>query len=252
MKHNLPSKFYYEHISPLATAAKTIRRNLKGTKFETDVEALKKIVKPGWTCLDIGGSFGRYALPMSLAVGKGGKVFCFEPGSYSFKVLSIIKWFHCLNNVAIYKLAVSDKKGTINLHLPIKQNGKIGTALAFISDTSYDNTISEAVDMTSIDGFCMENGVRQVDFIKCDTEGSETRIIKGAENVIKKFRPFILCEVDIGPASGPNDKAIEMENFLKNVSYKIFTYRNGKFILHEKIVETSNYFFMPGEKSLKI
>lgn len=247
MKNN----FYYKYLSPLATAAKTIRRNLKGTKFETDVEALKKIVKPGWTCLDIGGSFGRYALPMSLAIGKGGKVFCFEPGSYSFKVLSIIRWFHRLKNVAIYKLAVSDKKGTINLHLPIKQNGKIGTALAFISDTSHDNTISEAVDMTSIDGFCAENGIKQVDFIKCDTEGSEMRVIKGAENVIKKSRPFILCEVDIGSVSEQNDKAIEMENFLKNVSYKIFTYRDGKFVLHDKIVETSNYFFVPAEKTVE-
>jgi FkbM family methyltransferase len=251
MKHNFIFKFYYKYLSPLATAVKTIRRNLKGTKFETDVEALKKIVKSGWTCLDIGGSFGRYALPMSLAVGCSGKVFCFEPGSYSFKVLSIIKWFHRLKNVTIYKLAVSDKKGTINLHLPIKQNGKIGTALAFISDTNHDNTISEAVDMISIDDFCMENNIKQVDFIKCDTEGSETRVIKGAQDSIKKSRPFILCEVDIGEASEHKDKASEIENFLKNVSYKIFTYRDGKFILHEKITETSNYFFIPAEKTLE-
>jgi FkbM family methyltransferase len=244
--------FYHECISPLSTAAKTIRRNLKGTKFETDVEALKKIVKPGWTCLDIGGSFGRYALPMSQVVGRGGKVFCFEPGSYSFKVLSIVKWFHRLNNVAIYKLAVSDKKGMINLHLPIKQNGKIGTALAFISETSADNTISEQVRMVAIDGFCMENGIERVDFIKCDTEGSETRVIKGAQDSIKKFRPFILCEVDIGEASEHSYKAMEIENFLKSVSYKIFTYRDGKFVLHEKISQTSNYFFIPAEKTTEI
>ncbi|MFA6281670.1 MAG: FkbM family methyltransferase [Candidatus Omnitrophota bacterium] len=251
MKHNFLFNFYYQNLSPLATAAKTIRRNLKGTKFETDVEALKRIVKHGWTCFDIGGSFGRYALPMSLAVGSNGKVFCFEPGSYSFKVLSIIKLFHHLKNVAIYKLAVSDKKGTISLYLPIKQNGKIGTALAFISDTNHNNAISEEVDMTSIDDFCMENKIEQVDFIKCDTEGSETRVIKGAENVIRKSRPFILCEVDIGETSGYSDKAIEIENLLKNVSYKIFTYRDGKFILHDKISETSNYFFVPAEKTIE-
>lgn len=252
MKHNLLFNFYYKYFSPFLTAAKTIRRNLKGTKFETDVEALKKIVKPGWTCLDIGGSFGRYALPMSLAVGPSGKVFSFEPGSYSFKVLSIVRWFHRLNNVAIYKLAVSDKKGAINLHLPIKQNGKVGTALAFISDKSEDNTIFESVNMAAIDDFCIEKQIERVDFIKCDTEGSETRVIKGAEKVIKKSRPFILCEVDIGAVSENNPKAIEIENFLKVISYKIFTYRDGKFVLYEKIFETSNYFFVPAEKTTEI
>ncbi len=250
MKHNFLFNLYYNYISPFMTAAKTIRRNLKGTKFETDVWAMKEIVKPGWTCIDIGAAFGRYALPMSKAVGKKGKVVCFEPGSYSFKVLGIIKWFHRLKNVFIYKLAVSDKKGTINLHLPIKQNGKIGTCMAFISDTNENNTISEPVKMTAIDDFCLDNEVEWADFIKCDTEGSEIRVIKGAQNYIKRCRPVILCEIDIGAMSEYNYKVSEIEDFLKSISYKIFTYRDGKFILHDKIIKTSNYFFIPAEKTI--
>jgi non-homologous end joining protein Ku len=112
--------------------------------------------------------------------------------------------------------------------------------------------ISEQVDMVAVDGFCMENKIERVDFIKCDTEGSETRVIKGAQDSIKKFRPFILCEVDIGEASEHSDKAIEIENFLKNISYEMFTYRGGKFVLHEKIGQTSNYFFVPAEKTTEI
>jgi len=206
MQHNFLFNLYYEYLSPLLTAAKTIRRNLKGTKFETDVEAFKKIVKPGWTCLDVGAAYGRYALPMSLAVGNTGKVFCFEPGSYSLKVLKIIKLFHRLNNVSVYRLAISDRKGSTSLHLPIKQNGKIGTSMAYISDIRQNNVISEAVSMTSIDDFYMENRIKQVDFIKCDTEGSEVLVLKGAINIIKRFRPLILCEVDLEAINRHNQK----------------------------------------------
>ena len=252
MKPNFLKKLYYEYISLFSTAAKTVIRNLKRKKFEPEAQVLDKIISPGETCLDVGGAYGRYALVISRIVGTNGRVFCFEPGRYSYRVLRIIKWFHRLNNVSIYKLALSDRNGSINLCSPVKKTLKIGHSLAFISLDTQDNAISELVNMTTIDDFCMENAIEQVNFIKCDTEGSEILVFRGAEDTIKKYKPLILCEVDIGNMSRYGYKPSDLEGFFGALAYKIFSYREGAFVYNKKIIESSNYFFVPDDKLLRI
>ena len=250
MRYNFIDKFYHEYPSLFSTAFKTISRNLKKKKFEPEVEALNKIVGPGQTCIDVGGAYGRYAFPLSMIVGPEGKIFSFEPGRYSYRVLRIVKWFHRLKNVFIYKLAISDKKGSVNLCLPVKKTGKIGASLAFISETGQDNAVCEAVDMTTIDDFCKDNGVNGVSFIKCDTEGSEFLVFRGAQGAIKRSRPVVLTEVDIGNMSRYGYKPSDLEDFFSPLGYKIFAYKSGGFVSIKRIVENGNYFFVPEGRSL--
>ena len=245
MKRNFLKKFYYEYIGLFSTAAKTIIRNLKRKKFEPEAEILDRVINPLDSCFDIGGGYGRYALVISRIVGPKGRVFCFEPGRYSHRVLGIIKWFHRLNNVSIHKLALSDRNASINLCSPVKRTHKIGASLAYISESIQDNAINELVNMTTIDDFCMENAINQVNFIKCDTEGSEILIFRGAKDTIKKYQPVILCEVDAGNMSKYGCKPKDLEDFFAVFTYKIFSYRDGVLISNEKIIENGNYFFAP-------
>ena len=43
------------------------------------------------------------------------------------------------------------------------------------------------------------NKIERVDFIKIDTEGAEKKIIKGAKNTIKKFKPRMVIAADHFP-----------------------------------------------------
>lgn len=244
MKYNLINNFYNDYLSLFSTTIKTIVRNLKGKKFEPEVEALVKILSPGDVCLDIGGGYGRYALPLSKLVGLKGRVFSFEPGRYSYRVLRVIKWFHRLKNVSIYKVALSDKEGFINLCLPVKKTGKIGPSLAFISEEEKNNSICELVNTITVDDFCKENIIKRVNFIKCDTEGSEFLIFRGAKEILNQFHPAILCEIDSGNMSRYGYKPKDLEDFLRAFGYKIFSYKEGKFVINNKITENGNYFFM--------
>lgn len=252
MKFNFIDKFYYEYLSLFSTAVKTVRRNLKEEKFEPEVKLLSKVVSCGDICIDVGGAYGRYALPLSKIVGSTGKIFSFEPGRYSYRVLSIVKWFHGLKNVSICNSALSNKKGLIKLCLPIKKTGKIGPSLAFISIENQENTICELVKVTTIDNFCTENNIIQVNFIKCDTEGSEFLVFRGAVDIIKKCRPIILSEVDALAMSRYGYQPSDLEEFFRAFAYKIFSYRNEILGSNEKIIENGNYFFIPEEKMSKI
>ena len=94
-----------------STIIKTVRRNCQGQKFEPEVKALSNLIKPGFFCFDVGGAYGRYAFPLSGMVGPQGRMYSFEPGSYSYKVFSFVKAFFGLKNVVLIKKAVSDKPG---------------------------------------------------------------------------------------------------------------------------------------------
>jgi len=246
MKYNFLGCFYHEYLSLFSTIIKTISRNLKKEKFEPEVEALGKIIKPGQVCIDIGGAYGRYALPLSLATGAVGKVFSFEPGRYSYRVLRAVKWFHRLKNVSIYKLAISYKNGSINLCLPVKKTGKIGASLAFVSSAPSDNAVCESVQMTSVDEFCRVNKIDAVNFIKCDIEGAELPAFRGAAAIIKKCRPAILSEVDAGNMLRYGFKPVDLEEFFSGIGYKAFAYKGGALAPVVKITEDGNYFFLPG------
>ena len=52
--------------------------------------------------------------------------------------------------------------------------------------------------MTTIDQFVVDRGIQRVDLIKVDVEGTEDRVLAGAEQVVSRDRPIIICEVLLG------------------------------------------------------
>jgi len=229
----------------MSTTFKTIRRNLAGKKFESEVYELNRFIKEGSVCVDVGAAYGRYAFHISKLVGKKGKVYCFEPGDYSYKVLSAVVKYHKMNNVVKVKKALSDSKGIEKLIIPIKERGQIGPSLARLGDAADSDEISQDnVEVTTLDDFCVENGVQKVAFIKCDVEGAEVKFFKGAEKVIDRDKPVILCEVEgehlIKFGSTPEQF---YDSFIKK-GYKIFILRDKKFIKVESMNENHNYFFI--------
>ena len=49
---------------------------------------------------------------------------------------------------------------------------------------------TKKVESVSVDSFCQENNVKP-DLIKVDIEGGEIKMLEGAKEVIKKFKPII-------------------------------------------------------------
>ncbi len=186
-----------QHISCRLTIVKTISRNIRGTKLEDDTYVLRKFIFPGSICVDMGAGYGRFTLIMSRLAGADGKIYSFEPGHYSYKVLSSTRKFHRLKNTIIVEKAFSDREGETELCVPIKKTKKLGHALAYLKCDYKKECVTEKITTTTLDNYFFKEKIPRIDFIKCDIEGAELLALRGARDVIMRYKPAVLCEVSV-------------------------------------------------------
>ena len=241
----------------VVAAFRTYIRNIKGRKFEPEIKFLKNIINDGENCLHIGASDARHSYVMSKLIGKG-QVYAFEPSSYSYGHLALMVKMHRLKNVHTYHAAVSDKACTVRLVTPQKSTGHAGRSFAFITgldssdlkrtDIKSDKTTHEDVDAVSVDGFVSENAIEKIDFIRCDTEGSEMLILNGASQILRKNKPNLLIEIHSNALKEVfNSSAKEVSGFLFDLGYTMFREDNGVIKQVSEVDETEkwkDYFFI--------
>jgi FkbM family methyltransferase len=247
------------HFSPgiCIAALRTFIRNIKGRKFEPEIKFLKDIILEGDNCLHIGASDARHSYVMSSLIGKG-QVYAFEPSSYSYGHLALMVKLHRLKNVHAYHLAVSDKSGSVRLITPEKSTGHTGRSFAFIAgshstdkkrtDIDSDKATAEEVMAISVDEFVIENNIETVDFIRCDTEGSEMLILKGACKTLVKSKPSLLVEIHSNALKDVfNSSAKEVSSFLFALGYHMFREDGGTIQRASEVDESEkwkDYFFI--------
>jgi FkbM family methyltransferase len=113
-------------------------------------------------------------------------VHCFEPNAKAFYFLEKNVLANKLKNIFLYKEAVSDINGIVNLYIP--ESGKIINA-------SLENTgCPESVCSVRLSDAI--SNIKNIDLIKIDVEGSEDRIIRELADSIqlkgKKIKMFII------------------------------------------------------------
>ena len=242
--------FYQNFLSLPSTIIKTVKRNCQGQKFEPEIEALSVLVKPGFFCFDVGGAYGRYAFPLSGMVGPEGRIYSFEPGSYSYKVFSFVKFFFGLKNVTLIKKAVSNKAGSVELCVPPKKSGKLGASLAHIHSGKLADSFCETVEMLTLDDFASSENLPRLDLIKCDTEGSELLVFQGARGLIERFKPVILTEIDANNLARNQHKPSDIMDFFRQWNYRLMVWEADTFVPAADAEKPGNYFFIPGHISL--
>jgi len=137
------------------------------------------IVEPklGDIVFDIGAYVGDTALWFSKAVGPQGKVYAFEPEPGNFEKLKANLERNNVTNVIPLQLALSENEGEMQV------------ASAGSSSTMTQAGTGTLVKVTTIDKFAEANKLPRVDFIKMDVEGHELKVLTGARETIKTFKP---------------------------------------------------------------
>ena len=174
-----------------------------------EVELFEQICRKDDTILEIGANIGAHTQFFSNEVGDNGQVFAFEPQRIVFQTLCANIALNSMTNVYTYHMALSDEDGTA-LIAPIDYS-KLGN----FGGISIENTQKgEPVQQKILDSFIEQ--IENVKLIKVDVEGMEQKVLKGAEKIIKKFKPFLYVEND------RQEKSKELIEYINSLDYKIY------------------------------
>ena len=143
---------------------------------------VRSVVQPGEVVIDIGANVGWYSTLLSEQVGASGRVYGFEPNLAAYRLLTeSAKQYPQLE---IIPAAVTDYEGEAELNVSLygeqSSIGDIPTAVA-----------KQKCSVTTLDTFLQSRGEAFVHFVKCDAEGAELSILRGATRLLESARPPI-------------------------------------------------------------
>lgn len=217
-----------------------------GNGRESEADFLKYFINKDSSVLDIGANYGHYTIEMAELCPEG-KVYSFEPVPFTFEVLQKVTSYFKLKNINLFHNAVSDKKGEIEMTVPLLDFGAPNTGVAFIGTNDQVNSKTVKVNTLVLDDLEIQE---QIDFIKIDIEGHEPNAFKGMEALIKKNRPVILIEFSYPclerAGSHPNDFSDYLQ---KELHYTFTTIVDDKLkVVSDKNPADGYYFLIPTDK----
>jgi len=146
--------------------------------------------RPGMTVLDIGASWGAFALPAARRVGPGGRVFAVEVSAGNCRVLLRSARASGLENITLLPLGVSDRLGSELLRRQdFTNNNAIQSGLQG-GDLDLDDY--EIVPVVPLD--LLRSAIGRTHIVKMDVEGMEYRVCIGALAFLREHRPLVFCE----------------------------------------------------------
>ena len=213
-----------------------------------ELQMMRKFIKKNSLILDIGANLGWYCLNLSKNIPKG-LIMAFEPIPKTFEYLKKNIQLNNINNVKLYNFGLLDKKATLEFcYFP-----KISGAASLKALYKDRNKQKIKCKVRRLDDFIFGMS-RRVDFIKCDVEGAEIFVIRGALKTLKKMKPVLFLEMLRKWSAKFGYHPNEIITLLSNIGYDCFYVRKDKLVriraMDEQTVAT-NYFFLHRDKHKK-
>lgn len=151
----------------------------------------------------------------------------FEISKNTFKTLkkNSLNKLNCLNNFGL-----SDKNQTI-IFKNYKKYSAVNTILlqTDFHDKKFDHSLEKTTVKTG-DLYCKKFNIKNILFLKIDTEGSEFKVLKGFKKMIKKKKIRII-QFEYGYANGDNKTLMrDFYSFLSSHGYIIGRLLHGPII----------------------
>jgi len=180
-----------------------------GEYCEQEFDLLKQMCGLGSFVAEVGANIGAHTVRMAKQVGLSGRIVAFEPQPVVFQALCATVALNSLMNVDCYPFALAEVEETVRfpaIDYRVANNfGGIGF-----------ESLPEGAIPIPIRRFddCYLHG--RLDLLKIDVEGMELRVLKGAQQTIERFRPYIYLEND------NRDKSPALISWLFEAGYRLW------------------------------
>jgi|SRR5690242_4393802 len=158
---------------------------------EPEVQAaLQRYLRPGMTFYDMGANIGFFSLLAARIVGPEGSVVAFEADPEVAERLREHVVHNQFSKIVVLQKAVWSETCTVFL---ARADPRVSPdrGLGHVAPTSASDTVR--VSAVSLDEFTQT--FTPPDFLKCDVEGAELEVFRGAQRLLKDKRPILLCEM---------------------------------------------------------
>ena len=179
-----------------------------------ELRALSNHLSPNHLAVDVGANKGSYLLSMSNAV-KEGSVVAFEPQPLLADYLRRMVRDLRISNLTIENMGVSSVVGVMDLNIPGSAETSPSASLEKVVHSS-QHSQSYEVSVTTLDDYFAKIS-RQIGAIKIDVEGHEISVLQGAESIIEKHSPLIICESESRHL--PNGDVNESIEYFRKIGY---------------------------------
>jgi FkbM family methyltransferase len=212
-----PAKGIWMELNP-----RTSQSYVRGEAELAVQKVLAERIRPGIVFYDLGANIGLFSLLAARLVGAGGKVFSFEPDASVAARLRRNVARNGFENVTMVEAGVWSTSGDMNFIAadPASPDHGLGRFA-----TGNDAPAGSPAKCIALDDFI--ETAPAPDAIKCDVEGAEVEVFRGAEKLLGTHRPWIVCEIH----SAANDQALRSHL--------------GRFGYHLEAVDANHLFATP-------
>ena len=196
--------------------------------------------------LDVGANVGLHSIRLAWAR-PSARIYAFEPVAANYQVMC--------KNIARNRLesriepipsAVGAEDGTVGILAGYGTDNWVGAK---------DSRGLEDVQVVSIDSFLRQRALQRVNLIKCDVEGYELNVLRGAHRCLADLRPKLLLEVNQTWCARFGYHPSELFEFLRELNYDYLRITDERQVLPpsgclaQDLEAGNNFCFFPQEAS---
>ncbi len=169
-----------------------MRHRFLRCRYKSEAPSIRFLLEAplaGGTLVDVGANVGVFAYYLSRVAGPSGKVYAFEAQPELGPHLEAVAASFGLANVTVVNRGLSSRAGMLKM-----QRTKAGSGQASFHHAASDDLEEIEIPVITLDSFFADTPHAPIRFIKCDVEGHELEVFRGAEGILREDGPVLLFE----------------------------------------------------------
>jgi len=162
--------------------------------------------------MQIGANRGEYSFMASRVIGPQGLCIAVEPNPVAYLDLLELIVLNKASNVLALPAACGNAEGWVELELPPSEWGGDGMIRIKTQGRDEGQVVAHA-RLCRVDGIVRGLGLERCDFLVIDVEGYEGEVLRGADAVLRQFRPRLYIKI--------HDTWNEIEGILRAYGYAV-------------------------------